>query len=157
MAGIRQNILTKLRTDLALINGSSPYTNTIGKVFKDLRMLEDLSETEFDSVYIGTLEDDKKPTGERNIGEWIWKLAGVVYFKSNTDTQNAGLIELKCETFIEDLHTLDALWTNAITSVDKNSKKAVGSIEITKIDPYLNTGFQDTGTIYFELKITYYR
>ena len=81
----------------------------------------------------------------------------MIYFKSTTDTQNAGTIEAKCETFIEDLHTLDALWTSTLPTVDKNSKKALEMVEIVRVEPYLNTGFPDRGTIYFELKITYYR
>jgi hypothetical protein len=67
------------------------------------------------------------------------------------------LIEAKAETFIEDLHVLDALWTNTLPSVDASSKKAVESVELVTVEPYLNTGYSDKGTIYFELKIIYYR
>ena len=157
MAGIRQNILTNLRTDLALINGAGSYTNTIGTTFKDVRALEDVSESEFDAAYVGTLDDVRDQSGEGNVAKWTLSIAGVIYFKSNTDTQNAGTIEAKCETFIEDLHTLDALWTNTIPTVDASSKKAVESVEIVTVEPYLNSGFPDRGTIYFEMKIIYYR
>ena len=152
---IRQNILTNLRTDLALINGAGDYTNTISTVFKDLRQLKDV--VSFDSAYIGALDEVRESLGEGNISKWTLSIAGVVYFKSSTDTQNAGTIEAKCETFIEDLHTLDALWTNTMPTVDASSKKAIESVEIVTIEPYLNTGYEDRGTIYFELKIIYYR
>ena len=156
MAGIRQNILTNLRTDLALINGSGDYTNKISTVFKDVRALEDVNASEFDSVYIGLLDDKRESFGD-TIAKWTLAVAGCIYFKSSTDTQNAGTIEAKCETFIEDLHTLDALWTNTLPTVDKNSKKALEMVELVSVEPYLNTSFSDRGTIYFELKITYYR
>ena len=156
MAGIRQNILTNLRTDLARINGAGDYTNTVSTVLKDVRALEDISASEFDAAYVGVLDDVRESFGD-TIAKWTLSMAGVIYFKSSTDTQNAGTIEAKCETFIEDLHTLDALWTSTLPTVDKNSKKALEMIEIVRVEPYLNTGFPDRGTIYFELKITYYR
>ena len=155
MAGIRQNILTNLRTDLATIDGTGDYTNTISTVYKDVRMLKNI--IEFDSAYVGVLEDTRESLGERNISKWTLNIAGVIYFKSNTDTQNAGTIETKCETFIEDLMTLDESWSNTIASTDADSKRAVECVEITRIEPYLNTGFEDRGTIYFEIRIIYYR
>ena len=156
MAGIRQNILTNLRTDLALINGAGDYTNTISTALKDVRALEDIAESEFDAVYIGTLDDKREAFGD-TVARWTLAIAGCIYFKSNTDTQNAGTIETKCETLIEDLHTLDALWTNTLPTLDSSSKRAVESVEVVTVEPYLNTGFSDRGTIYFEIKIIYYR
>jgi len=156
MAGIRQNILTNLRTDLALINGSGSYINTISKVLKDLRALEDISESEFDAAYVGMLDESREIFGDAE-SMWDLSVAGVIYFKSNTDTQNAGTIEAKCETFIEDLHTLDNSWVNTLDSEDAGGDKPIQFVEIVKVEPYLNTGFPDRGTIYFELKIKYIR
>ena len=154
MAGLRQNILDNLRTDLLTIDGSGDYTNTISTALKDLRLLKDV--TGFDAVYVGALDDSRKSTNE-TAAEWTLSVACVVYFKASTDTQNAGTLETKCESFIEDLHTLDKSWANAMDSLDADSKKPIQFIELTTVEPYLNTGFDDRGTIYFEIKINYIR
>lgn len=82
---------------------------------------------------------------------------GLIYFHISTDTLNAGTLETKCETIIEDLYKLNETWTNAVQSLDVNSKRAIEFIEIVGVQPYINTGFPDRGELEFELKIIYYR
>ncbi|MCP4394546.1 MAG: hypothetical protein GY804_09815 [Alphaproteobacteria bacterium] len=158
MAGIRQNILDNLRTDLATIDGTGDYTNTITTVYKYIADLKDIPVSKFDACAILAFDDDKILVNEWGVSERTMLVGGTIYFKtSGVDTQNAGVLEIKCETFIEDLFLLDKTWTNAKASLDANSKRAVETIEIMKIDPYLLTGFEDKGTIYFEIKIIYLR
>ena len=153
---IRQNILDNLRTDLLTIDGTGNYTNTISKAFKDLKFVGDLADSEFDSCYIGAGRESITVMGDR-VRKCELPIFGLIYFKINTDTLNAGTLETKAETIIEDLFTLNESWSNAIASLDVDSKKCVESIEIVNIQPYINTGFPKRGEIEFELRTIYYR
>jgi hypothetical protein len=84
-------------------------------------------------------------------------VVGLIYFSIGTDTLNAGTLEAKCETIIEDLYTLNETWATSIQSLDVDSKRAVESIEIIGVQPYINTGFPNRGELEFELRIIYYR
>jgi len=152
---IVQNILTNLRTDLLTIDGSG-YTNTISKAFKSLRLVGDLTDSDFDACYVGVGRETVTVNGERGrMCELI--VFGLIYFNISTDTQNAGTLESQAETYREDLYILNDTWTNTMQSLDANSKRPVQLCEITSITPYINTGFSDRGELEFELRIIYYR
>jgi len=153
---IRQNILDNIRTDLLTIDGTGDYTNTISKAFKDLRFVGDLTDSDFDACYIGAGKDLVTVMGDY-LKRCELTIHGLIYYYTDVDTQNAGTLETKAETLIEDLYTLNESWTNALASTDGDSKLAVESMELVSVMPYINVGFPDRGEIEIELKIIYHR
>ena len=153
---IRQNILDNIRTDLLTINGAGDYTNTISRAFKDLRYIGDIPDSDFDACYIGAGREVVTVMGDQ-VKKCDLPVFGLIYFSIGTDTQNAGTLETKAETLIEDLYTLNESWSNALASTDVNTEKCVESIEIISVQPYINVGNSDRGEIEIELKIIYYR
>lgn len=153
---IVQNILNNLRTDLLTITTGNGYANTISKAFKDLRFVGDLKDSDFLACYIGADKEIVTIMGDK-IKKCELSIFGLVYYNIATDTLNAGTLESKAESLREDLYILNETWATAIQSLDADNKKAVESIEIISITPYINTGFPDKGELEFELKIIYYR
>lgn len=154
--GIRQQILTNIRTDLLTINGTGSYTNTISKAFKDLRFVNELTDSDFDSCYIGAGRENTVTLGDQ-VRRCDLSVHALIYYQIGVDTRNQGTLETKAETIIEDLYTLNELWTNTINSLDADSKRCVESVEIISVQPYINVGSPDRGEIEIEIKIIYYR
>ena len=153
---IRQDILNNLRTDLLTIDGTGDYTSTISKAFKDLRFVGDLKDSDFDACYIGMGREVIGTSGDR-VRRCELPVHGLIYFSIGVDTQNAGTPETKAEEIIEDLFTLNEIWTNALASTDVDAEQCVECIDLVSVQPYINTGSPDRGEIEIELKITYYR
>lgn len=153
---IRQNILDNLRLDLLTIDGSGSYTNTISTAYKTFKEIEEIPASKFDACYVGAGQAVKRTLGDR-VQQWELPIAGIIYFKTNTDTTNQGLLETKAETIIQDLHLLDESWALTLVSLDSDSETPVTEVEIITMAPYINLGLADKGIVYFEIKITYYR
>ena len=153
---IRQNILDNLRLDLLTIDGTGSYTNTISNAYKTFKEIEQIPKGGFDACYVGAGQAVKVSYGD-SVVKWELPVAGIVYFKTTTDSTNQGLLETKAETIIEDLEILDESWALTLASLDVDSEKSVEEVEIVSIAPYINLGLADTGIVYFEIKITYYR
>lgn len=142
---IRQDILNALRSDFLTITTENGYNNLISKAHKRYKELENMSDTDFDSVFVGFGTAVNNKTGEAN-NIWDVPVISIIYFKTNSDLENEGLLETKAETLIEDIENLIFTNTQILDSVI--------SLDLLTITPYIT--IQDTvGFLMIEYKLTY--
>jgi len=135
----RTEILDALRTEFNLTG--------IKKVWRSVKEIENLPESDCPSIYVGFGTALKSPKGDF-IDYWELPVILVVYFKVDTDTNNSGKLETEAERLI-------ALY-DAITSYP--TLQAVGGIEdinLITVTPYVNTGEENKGFLLLEYKLTY--
>jgi len=142
---IRQDILNALRSDFLTITTENGYNNFISKAHKRYKELENMSDTDFDSVFIGFGTAVNNKDGEAN-SIWDVPVMSVVYFKTNTDLDNEGLLETKAESLIEDVENLVFNNTQILDSVI--------SLDLLTITPYI-TIQENVGFLMIEYKLTY--
>lgn len=135
---LRTDILTALRT-VFNVTGNK-------KVWRYAKELNDISESDFPSVYTGFGTAVKKPTGDFQ-EYWELPVILVVYFSVKTDTDNSGKLETEAERLIELYRNLDWSATNAIQQIE--------TLELITVTPYINTGVENKGFLLLEYKLTY--
>lgn len=135
---VRTDILTALRTDFNLTG--------IEKVWKYVKEINDISESDFPSIYTGFGTAVKRPMGDFQ-EYWELPVILVVYFSVKTDTDNSGKLETEAERLIE-------LYRNATLTALKAVER-VETFELITITPYVNTGVENKGFLLLEYKLTY--
>ena len=136
---IRTDLLTALRTDLKLTG--------ITKIWRNVKELNDMSDSDYPSIYIGYGTAVKKPMGDFQ-EYWELPVILVVYFKCDTDTNNSGKLEDEAERLIGLYQEIDRYPTVKSVGV-------VESMELLTVAPYINTGVENKGFLLLEYKLTY--
>lgn len=134
---IRTDILTALRSDLNITGNK--------KVWKSVRQLNELPETDYPSVYVGYGTAVRTLLGD--ISLWDLPIICIVYFKCDTDTNNSGKLETEAERLIG---LYEAVSMSATRVLD-----VVRNIDLITVTPYVNTGVENKGFILLEYKLTY--
>lgn len=135
---LRTDILTALRT-VFNVTGNK-------KVWRYAKELNDISESDFPSIYTGFGTAIKAPKGDFQ-EYWELPVILVVYFSVKTDTDNSGKLEVEAERLIELYRNLDWSATNAIQQIE--------TLELITVTPYVNTGVENKGFLLLEYKLTY--
>jgi hypothetical protein len=134
----RSDILTALRTDFNLTGNK--------KVWKSVKELNDISESDFPSFYVGFGTAVKRPMGDF---QDLWEVPAmlVVYFSVKTDTDNSGKLETEAERLIG---LYEVVEFTAMKALNYNP-----SIDLITVTPYVNTGVENKGFLLLEYKLTY--
>lgn len=135
----RSDILSALRTDLKLTG--------ITKVWRNVKELNDISETDYPSIYLGYGTAIKKPMGDFQ-EYWELPVVLIVYFKCSTDTNNSGKLETEAERLI-------GLYQDVQNFPTVQLLGRVETMELLTITPYVNTGVENKGFLLLEYKLTY--
>src|SRR3990167_7025724 len=98
---IRQDILDKLRTDLAAITTGNGYNYTITKVYRERKDFGQINHNELPAVFLQPLEE-RSTMGESLI-ENNWSIGLIYYLKISDDTTEAGVRETTIEKVIADI------------------------------------------------------
>ena len=141
----RTDILNALRTDFGNVTG-------IKKVWKYVKDINSMNESDFPSIYTGFGTAINKPFGDL---EWNWEVPVMllVYFSVKTDTDNSGKLETEAERLFEAYRTLlDDVWVSLPTL---KGVKGVTTIDLVTASPYVNTGVENKGFLLLEFKLNY--
>jgi hypothetical protein len=136
---IRTDILSALRTDLNLTGTK--------KVWKSVKELNDIAESDFPSIYVGFGTAVNSPRGDFYY-YWDVPVVLIVYFSCKTDSDNSGKLETEAERLIGLYQDLESYPT--VKAVGK-----VESLDLLTITPYVNTGVENKGFLLLEYKLTY--
>lgn len=126
---MRQNILDKLRTDLAAITTGNGYNYTINKVYRERKSIDEVNHNELPATFLQPLMERSLKTSDYLL-ENKWQIGLVYILKCAKDTDDSGTREETVEKVITDIRGKVYSRTSQIYTLD------LESLIVSEVDSY---------------------